>query len=95
MARNLTMLATLYGVPVMNGQQPKSFYHVQDCDIFGDKGFIGLAWQKMIHEQAGKYQHYDQLGTNILVWSEVTFASVVTRKLLLLDQRYSALKHDE
>src|SRR5258708_7922152 len=59
----LVMLTTLEGVPVVydlvaanldeRAAAEVVLQRVQDCDILGDKGFIGQAWQTTIHEQTG------------------------------------------
>jgi hypothetical protein len=59
----LVMLTTLDGVPVIydlvaancdeRAAAEVVLQRVQDCDILGDKGFLGFAWQKTIQEQTG------------------------------------------
>jgi hypothetical protein len=61
----LVMLTTLDGVPVIydlvaaNCEERAAaevvLQRVQDCDVLGDKGFIGLAWQKTVQEQTGNH----------------------------------------
>jgi hypothetical protein len=57
-------LTTLDGVPVVYDLVPANLDEreaaevvlgrVRDCDIFGDKGFIGKAWQATLRQQTGK-----------------------------------------
>src|SRR5258706_2408187 len=59
----LVMLTTLDGLPVVYDLIPANrderqaaevvLQRVTDCDIFGDKGFIGDDWQADIHQQTG------------------------------------------
>ncbi len=59
----LVMLTTLDGLPVVYDLVPANtderqaaevvLQRVTDCDIFGDKGFIGDDWQADIHQQTG------------------------------------------
>jgi hypothetical protein len=56
----LVMLTTLKGVPLVYDVVPAHLdereaaesvvYRVRDCDIFGDKGFIGDDWQAQIRQ---------------------------------------------
>jgi hypothetical protein len=59
----LVMVTTLQGIPVVYELVPASWDERQaaetvlsrlsNCDIFGDKGFIGDEWQAQIYEQTG------------------------------------------
>jgi hypothetical protein len=59
----LVMLTTLDGLPVVYDLVPANtdereaaevvLQRVKDCDIFGDKGFIGDEWQAAIRQQTG------------------------------------------
>lgn len=59
----LVMLTTLDGLPVIYDLVPANtdereaaevvLQRVKDCDIFGDKGFIGDDWQASIRQQTG------------------------------------------
>jgi hypothetical protein len=59
----LVMLTTLDGIPLLYELVPANWderdaadvvvHHVRDCDIFGDKGFIGADWQTTLHHQTG------------------------------------------
>jgi len=59
----LVMLVTLDGIPVEYDLVPANLderdaadvvvYRVRDCDIFGDKGFIGADWQATLFEHTG------------------------------------------
>jgi hypothetical protein len=59
----LVMLTTLDGLPVVYDLVPANtdereaaevvLQRVKDCDIFGDKGFIGDDWQATIRQQTG------------------------------------------
>jgi hypothetical protein len=59
----LVTISTLFGVPIFYDLVPANtderraaeavITHFICCDIFGDKGFIGLAWQTEIFDQTG------------------------------------------
>lgn len=59
----LVMLTTLEGLPVVydlvaaNTDEREAaevvLQHVRDCDIFGDKGFLGDDWQADVHQRTG------------------------------------------
>jgi hypothetical protein len=59
----LVMITTLRGIPVVYELVPASWDERQaaetvlsrlsNCDIFGDKGFIGDEWQAQVYEQTG------------------------------------------
>ncbi len=59
----LVTVSTLFGVPIFYDLVPANtderqaaeavIDHFVCCDIFGDKGFIGLAWQTRIFDQTG------------------------------------------
>ncbi len=59
----LVMLTTLDGLPVLYDLVSANMderdaaegllQHVKDCDIFGDKGFIGDEWQAQMRQQTG------------------------------------------
>src|SRR5215475_4854184 len=59
----LVMLTTLDGMPVVYDLVPANtderdaaevvLQRVSDCDIFGDKGFLGDDWQTQVHQQTG------------------------------------------
>ncbi len=59
----LVMLTTLDGLPVVYDLVPANtdervaaevvLHRVTDCDIFGDKGFIGDDWQAEVRQQTG------------------------------------------
>jgi hypothetical protein len=61
----LVMLTTLDSIPLLYDLVPANcderaaaevvLQRVHDCDILGDKGFIGQAWQKAIQEQTGNH----------------------------------------
>ncbi len=59
----LVTISTLFGIPIFYDLVPANtderqaaeavIDHFVLCDIFGDKGFIGLAWQTQIFDQTG------------------------------------------
>ena len=59
----LVLVTTLSGIPVVYNLVPAStderqaaetvLIHLRNCDIFGDKGFIGEEWQARVYEQTG------------------------------------------
>jgi hypothetical protein len=59
----LVTISTLFGIPICYELVPANtderqaaeavIDHFVLCDIFGDKGFIGLAWQTQIFDQTG------------------------------------------
>jgi hypothetical protein len=59
----LVVLSTLDGIPVVYDLVPANtderdaaevvLERVRNCDVFGDKGFIGEAWQATLHSRTG------------------------------------------
>lgn len=59
----LVTISTLFGIPICYDLVPANtderraaeavINHFLLCDIFGDKGFLGLAWQTQIFDQTG------------------------------------------
>jgi len=60
---NLVMLTTLDGLPLLYDLVPANWeerdaadvllQQVHDCDVFGDKGFLGHDWQAMVRAETG------------------------------------------
>lgn len=59
----LVMLTTLDGIPLLYALVPANWderdaaevglQRVHDCDVFGDKGFLGQAWQAAVRAETG------------------------------------------
>lgn len=59
----LTLLSTLDGLPVRYDLVPADtderaavegiLYQVSECDVFGDKGFLGVEWQERVRRETG------------------------------------------